>query len=90
MKGKDKSRWRETAETQGGNDGCDNGRWRRWTTTAADDNDSDGGRQHRQTTKVADDNGTQDRTVNYEGEGGERAANNNGFRQKAKPSSQRV
>jgi hypothetical protein len=40
---------------------------------------------------VADDNGTQDWVADYKGEGGERAATNSGFRQKAnKPAGQRV
>jgi hypothetical protein len=43
MKGMDKSRWRETAETRSGNDGCGGGRWRRWTMTAADNNSGEGG-----------------------------------------------
>ncbi len=74
----DKSGRQETAETQSGNDGCSGGRWRWWTATTADNNNSNGGRQQRWTTKAADDEGTQDRTADYKGEGGERAANNNG------------
>ena len=49
-------------------------------TMAAVDNDGDGGRRQRQMTKVADDDGTQDQVADYEGEGGEQAANNNGIR----------
>ncbi len=60
------------------------GRRRQRTTTAvkADSNNGDGGRRQRQrrTTTAADDDGTQDQVVDYEGEGGERAANNNGIR----------
>ncbi len=44
------------------------------------DGDGDGGRRQRWTTKAADDYGMQDRAADYEGEGGERAANNNGIR----------
>jgi hypothetical protein len=44
------------------------------------DNDSDGRQQQWRTTKVADDDGMQDQAADYEGEGGERAANNNGMR----------
>jgi hypothetical protein len=40
--------------------------------------------------KAADNDGMQDWAADYEGEGGERAANNNGIRQKAKPAGQRV
>ncbi len=47
---------------------------------AVDDNDS-GRRQRRwRMTTAAEDNGTQVRAVNYEGEGGERVANNYGIR----------
>ncbi len=49
-------------------------RWRTTTTAMA------GGQQQQQTTTAADNNGTQDRTADYEGEGGERAVNNNGIR----------
>ncbi len=42
-------------------------------------------------TKTVDDDGMQDRVVDYEGEGGERVANNNGIRQKAdKPAGERA
>ncbi len=34
-------------------------------------------------TKVVDNNGMQDQAADYKGEGGERAANNNGIRHKA-------
>ncbi len=74
----DKGGRREKAETRSGDDGCGGGSWQRWTSTAADDDDSDGGQQQRRTTKAADDNGTQDWAAYCEGEGGERAANNNG------------
>ncbi len=47
---------------------------------AAVDDDGNGGRQQRRTTKAADDDGMQDRAANYEGEGGEWAANNNSIR----------
>ncbi len=60
-------------------------------TTVVDNNNGDGGQQQRRTTKAADDNGTQDRAAEYKGEGGERAANNSGIRQKAdKPTGQRA
>ncbi len=49
------------------------------TMTAVED-DGDGGRRQQQTTKAADDDGTRDRAADYKGEGGERAANNNGIR----------
>ncbi len=47
-----------------------------------DDNNGEGGRQQQQQrmTTVADDDGTRDWAADYEGEGGERAANNNGIR----------
>jgi hypothetical protein len=47
-----------------------------------DDDNGDGGQRQwrRQTTTVADDNGMQDQAADYEGEGGEWAANNNGIR----------
>ncbi len=76
------------AKTWSGDDGR-GGRWRRWTTTAVDDDNGDGGQRQWQwrTTTMAtvvdtavDDNGTQDWAVDYEGGGGERAANNNGIR----------
>ncbi len=47
---------------------------------AAVDNNGNGGRQQRRRTKAADDDSTQDQEVDYEWEGGERAANNNGIR----------
>jgi hypothetical protein len=47
---------------------------------AAVDDDGDGGRRQRQMTKAVDDDGMQDRAADYKGEGGERAANNNGIR----------
>ncbi len=83
MKGIDKSGRQETAETRSGDDGCGGGRWRQWMAPGADNNDGNGGQQQRWTTKAADDNSIQDWVANYEGEGGERAANNNGIRQKA-------
>jgi hypothetical protein len=52
-------------------------------STAADEDDGDCGRQQQRTMKAADDDGTRDQAVDYEGEGGERAAKNNGIRQKA-------
>ncbi len=49
--------------------------------TAVDDNGDGGGQQRRwRTTTAADDDGRRDRAADYEGEGGERAANNNGIR----------
>jgi hypothetical protein len=88
-KGMDKGRWQEMAETRSGNDSCSGGSWRRWTSTAADNNIGKGGQRQRRMTKAADNDGTQDRAADYEGEGGERAANNNGIRQKAdKPTGQ--
>ncbi len=57
----------------------------------ADNDNGDGGRRQRRMTKAADDNGTGDWVADYKGEGGERAANNNGIRQKAdKPTGQRA
>ncbi len=49
---------------------------------AADDHSGEGQRQQRRrrTTTATDDDGTQDREADYEGEGGERAANNNSIR----------
>ncbi len=48
------------------------------------DNESKGGqRRQRQTTMVADNDGTQDQVVDYNGEGQEWEANNNGIRHKA-------
>ncbi len=47
---------------------------------AAVDDNGDGGQRQRRMTKAADDNGMQDRAADYEGEGGERGANNNGIR----------
>ncbi len=44
------------------------------------DDDGDGGRQQPRTTKAADDDGTHNQGADYEGEGGERAVNNNGIR----------
>ncbi len=78
-------------ETWSGNDNCGGRSWRRWTSTAADDNDGNGGQQQWWMTKAADDNVTQDQAADYKGEGGERAANNNGIRQKSdKPTRQRA
>jgi hypothetical protein len=39
-----------------------------------------GGRQQQQMATAADNDGTQDWAADYKGEGGERAANNNGLR----------
>ncbi len=87
----DKSRQQETVETQSDNDGCGDGSWRWWTLTAADNNDGNSRRQQWRTTKAADNNGMQYWVADYKGEGGERAANNNGIRQKAdKPARQRA
>jgi hypothetical protein len=47
---------------------------------AAMGNNSDGGQQQQKTTKVVDDDGTQDPAADYEGEGGDQAAYNNGIR----------
>ena len=45
------------------------------------DNDGgNGGQQQQQMTTAAEDDGTQDWAANYEGEGGEWVANNNGIR----------
>jgi hypothetical protein len=48
----------------------------------ADDNNGDGGQRQwqRRMTTAADNNGMQDWAADYEGEGGERAANNNCIR----------
>ncbi len=90
-KGMDKSGRRETAETWSGDDGCGGKRWRQWTKTAADDDDGNGRRRQWRTPKAADDNSKRDRVADYKGEGGERAANNSGIRQKAdKPAGQRA
>ncbi len=87
----DKGGRQETAETWSGNDGCGGGSWQQWTSTVADNNDGDGRQRQRQTTKAVDGDGTQDRAADYEGEGGEQVANNNGIRQKAdKPAGQRA
>ncbi len=58
------------------------GQWQQRTTTTAmaDDNNGDGGWWQQRTTTAADDNDMQDRVADYEGEGGERAAHNNGIR----------
>jgi hypothetical protein len=53
------------------------------TTATVDDDNGNGGRQQQQTMTAADDDGTQDRVVDYEGEGGEWVANNNSIRQRA-------
>jgi hypothetical protein len=71
---------------QSGNYGCGGGTWQRRTTMVAVGDDGDGGRWQRQTTKAADDDGMQGRAADYKGEGGGRAANNNGIR----PAEQRV
>jgi hypothetical protein len=76
-KGMDKSRRQEMAETWSGDDGCGGRSWQRWTLTAVDDDDRNGGRRQRWTTKAVDDDGMQDWVADYEGEGGECAANNN-------------
>ncbi len=47
---------------------------------AAVDVDGDGGQRQQRTTKAADDDGTRDQAADYEGEGGELAANNNCIR----------
>jgi hypothetical protein len=39
-----------------------------------------GGQQQQQTTTASDDDSTRDRVADYEGEGGEWMANNNGIR----------
>ncbi len=87
MKGTDKSGRRETKETRSGDDGCRGGRWRRWMTTVADNDNGNGGRRQwrwRTTTAANDDSGNddgmQDRVADYEGEGGQQAANKNGIR----------
>ncbi len=52
------------------------------TTVKADKDNGDGGQRQRRwrTTTAANDDGMQDWAADYEGEGGERAANNNGIR----------
>ncbi len=47
---------------------------------AADNDNGNGGRQQQQMTTAAENDGTQDWAADYEGEGGEQAANNNGSR----------
>ncbi len=79
----DKGGQQEMVETRRGDDGCGSGSWRQWTSTAADKDDGDGGQRQRRTTKAADNDGMQDQAADYEGEGEEQAANNNGIRQKA-------
>jgi hypothetical protein len=49
-------------------------------TMAAVNDDGNGERQQWQMTKAADDDGTRDQVADYEGEGGEWEANNNGIR----------
>jgi hypothetical protein len=78
-------RWRHgvammAAEAEDGSGG--RRRWQMMTTVKADNNNSDGGRgqRRRRTMTAANANGTQDRAADYEGEGGEWAANNNGIR----------
>jgi hypothetical protein len=62
-------------------DGGGGRRWWQTTTMAtADNNNGNGRRQQQQMTTAADDNGTRDWAVDYKGERGERAANNNGIR----------
>jgi hypothetical protein len=75
-----KRRWKQ----QSGNDGCGGKRWQQWTTMALVEDSSNGGRQQRQTTKAADDDGIQDQATDYEGEGGERAGNNNALGQRSR------
>jgi hypothetical protein len=61
-------------------DGGGGRRWWQTTTMAtADNNNGNGRRQQQQTTTAADNDGTQDWAADYEGEGGEQAANNNGI-----------
>ncbi len=55
-------------------------------TMVAVDDDGNSGQVQRQTTQAGDDDGPQDQLADYEGEGGEQAANNNGIR----PTGQRV
>ncbi len=74
-----------------GDDGCGSRRWQQRTTMAVVEDDGEGGWQQQRRTTATDDNGTQDWVADYEGEGGERAANNNGIRHKAeKPAGQRA
>ncbi len=55
--------------------------WRRMKTAATGDVDNgNGGRQQQQMMTAADSDGTQDQVADYKGEGGQRAANNNGIR----------
>jgi hypothetical protein len=54
--------------------------WLTMTTAMADDDNGDSGRQRRQTITAADSDGTWDQVVDYKGEGGERAANNNSIK----------
>jgi hypothetical protein len=64
-----------------GEDGGSGWQQRRTATMAMVDEDiGDGGQQQQQTTTVADNDGMQDQAADYKGEGGERAANNNGIR----------
>ncbi len=61
-------------------DGGGGRRRQRTTTTATTDNDNgEGGQQQQQTTTAADNDGTKDWAADYEGEGGEQAANNDGI-----------
>jgi hypothetical protein len=50
---------------------------------AAAEDGGGGQRQQRRTTTAADNNGAQGRAADYDGEGRERVANNNGIRHKA-------
>ncbi len=62
-------------------DGDGGRRQRRTTTTAMADNDNNnGGQRQQQTMTAAGNNSTCDWAADYEGEGGERAANNNSIR----------
>jgi len=64
----DKSGRQETAETRSGDDGCGGGKQQ----------------QQRQTTTATDGNGMQDWAADYDGEGWERAANNDGIKRKGR------
>ncbi len=49
-------------------------------TMVAVDDDGNGGQRQRRMMKAADNDGMRDQAADYEGEGGEQAANNNGIR----------
>jgi hypothetical protein len=79
-------------QEQAARDGRDSEQWwRLWRQKMAAVDNNGSGWQQRRTTTAVDDDGTQDPAADYEGEGGERAANNNDIREKAdKPAGQRA